>query len=68
MASLLIVVAPSLPKPYMWGYEFAHVAGFDEAHAKGVRVDKARCGGWYVDWIMPQGRCIVHHWGDASLI
>ncbi|KAK5042866.1 hypothetical protein LTR84_012431 [Exophiala bonariae] len=34
-------------RPYLWGYEFADVAGSDKAPAKGVRIDKARSGGWY---------------------
>ena len=34
-------------RPYMWGYELADVAGLNEAPAKGVRIDKARSGGWY---------------------
>ncbi|XTI83928.1 hypothetical protein V2W45_1327221 [Cenococcum geophilum] len=34
-------------RPYMWGYELTDVAELNEACAKGVRIDKARSGGWY---------------------
>jgi hypothetical protein len=34
-------------RPYIWGYELADVAELNEAPAKGVRINKARSGGWY---------------------
>jgi len=34
-------------RPYMWGYELTQVAELNKAHAKEVRIDKARSGGWY---------------------
>jgi hypothetical protein len=34
-------------RPYIWGYELADVAELNEAPAKGVRIDRARSGGWY---------------------
>ncbi|PVH67907.1 hypothetical protein DL98DRAFT_523065 [Cadophora sp. DSE1049] len=33
--------------PYMWGYELADVAELNEAPAKGIRINRARSGGWY---------------------